>query len=54
MNVSNPWILTIVYWLHLLATVVWIGGIISLAIVFLPSIQKTLPGEQKNALYTEI
>lgn len=54
MNVSAPWILTIVYWLHLLATVVWIGGVISLAIVFLPSIQKTLPGEQKNALYTEI
>lgn len=54
MSVSNPWILTIVYWLHLLATVIWIGGIISMAIIFLPSIQKTLESSQKSALYTEI
>jgi len=54
MSISSPWILTIVYWLHLLATVIWIGGVVSLAIIFLPSIQKTLKTDQKNILYSEI
>ena len=54
MSISSPWILTIVYWLHLLATVVWIGGVVSLSIIFLPSIQKTLKPDQKNILYAEI
>ncbi len=54
MSISSPWILTIVYWLHLLATVIWIGGVVSLAIIFLPSIQKTLKADQKNILYAEI
>jgi uncharacterized membrane protein len=54
MSVSNPLILTIVYWLHLMATVVWIGGIISMAIIFLPSVQKTLENSQKSVLYAEI
>jgi len=54
MLISSPWILTIVYWLHLMATVIWIGGVISLNIIFLPSIQKTLTTDQKNLLYSEI
>lgn len=42
MNATPGWVLTLFYWLHMLATVVWIGGIISLAVFVLPAAQKTL------------
>ncbi len=48
------WGLTIVYWLHLLATVVWIGGTTSLALIFLPAMQKISDQSQKDILYAEI
>jgi len=36
------WGLTIAYWLHLLATVVWIGGLSALAIFVLPAASRSL------------
>lgn len=36
------WALAAAYWLHMLATVLWIGGLIILALVLLPAAQKTL------------
>jgi len=36
------WVLAFTYWLHLLATVTWIGAIISMSILFLPAASKTL------------
>ena len=40
----NPpsWALAITYWLHLLATVTWIGAIIATSILFLPAASKAL------------
>jgi uncharacterized membrane protein len=35
--------LILAYWLHMLATVVWIGGLASLSLFVLPSARKTLP-----------
>jgi uncharacterized membrane protein len=39
------WALTIAYWLHMLATVVWIGALAALALFVLPAARKALEGE---------
>lgn len=36
------WALSIAYWLHMLATVVWIGGLATLAILVIPLAQRAL------------
>ncbi len=36
------WALSAVYWLHMLATVVWIGGLAALSLIVLPAGQKSL------------
>ena len=36
------WALTFTYWLHMLATVVWIGGLAGLALLVLPAAQRVL------------
>ena len=36
------WALSIAYWLHMLATVLWIGGLAALSIIVLPAAKKAL------------
>ncbi|MFZ5879055.1 MAG: CopD family protein [Chloroflexota bacterium] len=36
------WALGLVYWLHMLATVAWIGSLVAISLLFLPAIRKTL------------
>jgi uncharacterized membrane protein len=36
------WALTLVYWLHMLATVTWIGSLAAISLVVLPAVQHTL------------
>lgn len=36
------WALSMTYWLHMLATVIWIGGLATLAILVLPAAQQVL------------
>jgi uncharacterized membrane protein len=43
---STPtWALTLAYWFHMLATVVWIGGLSTLALLILPLAQRKLDQE---------
>jgi uncharacterized membrane protein len=42
METPPAWALALVYWLHMLATVAWIGGIVSLSILVLPAAHKSL------------
>jgi uncharacterized membrane protein len=42
MDTPPVWALTLVYWLHMLATVSWIGGIVSISILVLPAAHKSL------------
>ena len=42
MDTPPVWALTLVYWLHMLATVAWIGGIVSISILVLPAARKSL------------
>jgi len=46
--------LTLAYWLHMLATVLWIGGISTLALLVLPAASKTLDAEAFAALLERI
>ena len=38
----SAWGLSLVYWLHMLATVVWIGGLAALGFLVLPAARRTL------------
>jgi uncharacterized membrane protein len=37
-----PWALLLSFWLHMFATVVWIGGLATLAIIVIPVMRRTL------------
>lgn len=43
------WVLTLAYWLHMLATVVWIGGLAALAVLVMPAARKSLSPEAYQA-----
>lgn len=40
-----PWALAITYWLHLLATVTWIGSLAGISFLVLPAMQRSLSPE---------
>jgi uncharacterized membrane protein len=42
-------VMAIVYWLHMLATVSWIGGLMTLAVIVLPAARRTLDGAAYSA-----
>ncbi len=46
----SPWTLGISYFCHLVATVVWIGGLALLALVVWPSARRVLDGDPKQAV----
>lgn len=41
-----PWALLLSFWLHMLATVAWLGGLAALALFVLPSMHRTLKPKQ--------
>lgn len=50
---TTPW-LALAFWLHMLATIVWVGGLALMALVVWPSARTVLgPGPQLNALVRE-
>ncbi len=50
----SPFALTIAYWLHMLATVVWIGGLTSLALLVVPAARRSLPAQEYSALLVQV
>ena len=44
------WALTAAYWLHMLSTVVWIGGLTALVLLVIPAARRTLADEAYLAL----
>jgi uncharacterized membrane protein len=43
---STPyWALSLVFWLHMLATVAWIGGLVAVVVLVLPAAKKNLLSE---------
>jgi uncharacterized membrane protein len=55
MTDSMPiWVLSFSYWIHMIATVIWLGGLISITFVVLPFIQKKITGEEKEKLLSSL
>jgi uncharacterized membrane protein len=42
MTSPSVWALSLAYWLHMLATVVWIGGLVTLSVLVLPAARQSL------------
>lgn len=50
----SPVLLAVSYWLHLIATIVWVGGLAMMALVAWPGARKVLgPGPQLGALVAD-
>lgn len=48
------WALSISYWIHLIATVIWLGGLTFITFVILPYIQKKMSDEEKEKILTSL
>jgi len=42
---TPAWALTLAYWLHMCATVIWIGGLAAMAVFILPAAHQTLSAQ---------
>lgn len=51
---TPDWALTLIYWVHMTATVVWIGGLTVLLFIILPLINKNVPTENQASLIEQI
>jgi len=47
MTPPPTWVLALIYWLHMLATVVWVGSLGAIAFLILPAMKRTLDVEQQ-------
>jgi uncharacterized membrane protein len=45
MTPPPTWALALIYWLHMLATVVWVGSLAAISFLILPAIKRTLNPE---------
>ncbi len=54
LEAAPPFVLAITYWLHMLATVVWIGGLAALSLIVIPSARRTLDQTAYSALLHQI
>ncbi len=54
MSDTPLWALTVAFWLHMLATVSWVGGQAIISLVVIPLSRKTLPIEQHHQLLASI
>lgn len=52
--VYSAFVLTLLYWLHMLATVVWLGGLAALAILVIPVARKHLDAAAYTTLLEKI
>jgi len=51
---TTTWVLSVAYWLHMLATVVWIGALSALLILVLPVARKVVGAAVYPDLLIEI
>ena len=42
MTTPPSWVMAIIFWLHMLATVAWIGSLVAISILVLPASKRTL------------
>jgi len=51
---TPTWALTLAYWLHMIATVTWIGGLVALNTLFIPAARNDLAVEDYTRLLDRI
>lgn len=51
---APAWALSLAYWLHMLATIVWIGGLASISILVIPAARRVLDIAQYAKLLGEL
>lgn len=51
---APAWALTLAYWMHMLATVLWIGGLAVLSLIVIPAARKTVPAEAYSAFLGQV
>jgi putative copper resistance protein D len=50
----NPWLDTVVLWIHILAAISWVGGMIFVAFILGPHVRRTVPPEERTALMAAV
>lgn len=50
MTPPPPWALSLVYWMHFIATVVWVGSLAAMMILVLPAMKRTLDPDSQLTL----
>jgi uncharacterized membrane protein len=50
----NPWLDTIVLWIHILAAISWVGGMIFVAFILGPYVRRAVPPESRTALMAAV
>lgn len=53
LTLNNPWLLAASFFLHLIATVVWIGGLATMALVVWPGLRRALSSDEAFARAVE-
>jgi uncharacterized membrane protein len=51
---APPWVLALVYWLHLLATIIWIGGLAALSIFIIPVARRSLDPQAYGSFFIHL
>jgi uncharacterized membrane protein len=46
MSTTPAWVLALIYWLHMLATIIWIGGLAAVVLIILPAARNSLPASE--------
>lgn len=54
MTNAPGWFLSIAYWLHMLATVAWLGGLSAMAILVIPAIKRSLSPEVSSRFLNQL
>jgi uncharacterized membrane protein len=54
MQAMPAWALTLVYWLHLSATVAWLGSMVGLSLLVIPAASRTLEAKDQISLLDNI
>lgn len=50
----NPWLDTIVLWIHILAAISWVGGMIFVAFILGPYVRRVVPPEERTSLMAAV
>ncbi len=50
----NPWLDSIILWIHILAAISWVGGMIFVAFIVAPYVRRAFPPAERTPLMAEI